>query len=52
MKKENIFDYVFKDNQAEDKDNDQAIKNYFKLVEIEEKMRKEGLENEALEVTS
>ena len=51
MNKANIFDYVFK---AEDKDNenDQSIKNYFKLVEIEEKMRKEGLENEALEVTS
>ena len=51
MKKENIFDYVFK---AEDKDNenDQSIKNYFKLIEIEEKFRREGLENEALEVTS
>ena len=48
MEKENIFDYVF---QAEDQ-NDQSIKNYFKLIEIEEKMRKEGLENEALEVTS
>ena len=51
MNKDNIFDYVFKDNQAEDQ-NDQSIKNYFKLIEIEEKFRREGLENEALEVTS
>ena len=51
MNKENVFDYIFKDNKAEDNEN-QAIKNYFKLIEIEDKMRKEGLENEALEVTS
>jgi len=48
--KENIFDYLFKDNQAED--NEQVIENYFKLIEIEDYFRKEGLENEALEVTS
>ena len=52
MEKENIFDYLFKDNKAEDNENDKAIKNYFKLLEIEEKMKREGLENEALEVTS
>ena len=52
MNKENIFDYVFQAEEKDNKENDQAIKNYFKLVEIEEKMKKEGLENEALEVTS
>jgi len=48
MEKENIFDYLFKDKA----DNEQVIENYFKLIEIEEKFKKEGLENEALEVTS
>jgi len=52
MEKENVFDYLFKDNQAEDNKQAIEIKNYFKLIEIEDYFKKEGLENEALEVTS